>query len=198
MLIKVCGMKESDQIQELDERVDYLGFIFYEKSKRIVVSTPKVTQAKKVGVFVDASESEIRSTMEIHSLDAVQLHGNETAELCASLRKDIEVIKAFGIDQLFNFSKTDIYSDQVDYFLFDTKTVQHGGSGRKFDWSLLSNYKGSAPFLLSGGINPDSLESITSFSHPKFAGIDLNSGFEIEPGNKNTQEIIDFIKELEQ
>ena len=191
-------MKEDDQVLALDERVDYLGFIFYEQSKRFVVSTPKVTQAKKVGVFVDASESEIRSILEVHALDAVQLHGNETAELCAFLRKDIEVIKAFGIDKAFDFSKADIYSDQVDYLLFDTKTVQHGGSGRKFDWSLLSNYRGSTPFLLSGGINPESLESIKSFSHPKFAGIDLNSGFEIEPGNKNTQEIIDFIKELEQ
>lgn len=198
MLVKVCGMRLEEQVNELNENVDFLGFIFYEKSKRFVQSTPNVEQAQKVGVFVNASIEEIRQEIVRHSLDVAQLHGSETPEMCSELKEDVQVIKAFGVNDDFDFNQTEAYSGHVDYFLFDTKTKLHGGSGRQFDWSLLKKYVGQTPFILSGGINPASLSSLRSIWHPKFAGVDLNSGFENAPADKNINELKHFINELQQ
>ncbi|MDG1331441.1 MAG: phosphoribosylanthranilate isomerase [Crocinitomicaceae bacterium] len=197
MLIKVCGMQSAKQVAELDQIVDFIGFIFYEKSKRFVRSTPVVENALKTGVFVNAPVAEVNDCIENESLNVVQLHGNESPEMCANLTEKAKIIKAFGVDEGFNFNKTQAYAECVDYFLFDTRTKLHGGSGRQFDWSLLSNYDGSTPFFLSGGINPDALESIKKLEHPKLIGIDLNSGFEHAPGYKNISELHQFIKELQ-
>jgi len=100
------------------------------------------------------------------------------------------------MDEEFNFSTTEPYEGTVDYFLFDTKTKQHGGSGKKFDWEILEKYNGETPFFLSGGIGPDDAENIKQISHPKLAGVDLNSGFEDEPGLKNIEKLKQFIIEL--
>ena len=197
MLIKVCGMQSEEQVAELDGIVDFVGFIFYEKSKRFVRSTHHVGNASKVGVFVNPSIDEVHTCIQNELLDVVQLHGNESPEMCGLLKEKSQVIKAFGIDEDFDFSKTQAFAEHVDFFLFDTKTKQHGGSGEQFDWSLLSNYHGATPFFLSGGINPKALESLKYFKHPKLAGIDLNSGFENSPGDKNTSELKQFIKQLE-
>lgn len=196
MLIKVCGMRSEKQVTELAGLVDFVGFIFYEKSKRFVRSTSPVNDSLKVGVFVNESVDAVREHIREQSLDFVQLHGNESPQMCARLKDEVKIIKAFGVDEDFDFYKTQAYEECVDYFLFDTKTKLHGGSGRQFDWSLLSNYQGSIPFFLSGGINPKSIESLKNFSHPKLAGIDLNSGFEISPADKNITQLKQFIKEL--
>ncbi len=191
-------MRLEEQVSELDEIVDFLGFIFYEKSKRFVQSTPSVEQAQKVGVFVNASIDQIQSDIREHSLNTVQLHGSEPPELCALLKNDVQIIKAFGVNEDFDFTQTEAYSDHVDYFLFDTKSKDHGGSGKQFDWSLLSQYQGSTPFLLSGGIHPESLDLIQRISHPELAGVDLNSGFESAPADKNIKKLKQFIQELQQ
>ena len=93
-----------------------------------------------------------------------------------------------------DFEKTREYEGRVDYFLFDTRCEGYGGSGKRFDWSILTEYKGETPFLLSGGIRPENAEAIRNFRHPRFAGIDLNSGFEIEPGRYVTLTDDDFEK----
>jgi phosphoribosylanthranilate isomerase len=131
-------------------------------------------------------------------LDVVQLHGSETPETCQILKQESRVIKAFGVNEDFNFKQVRAYENHVDHFLFDTKTSLHGGSGRQFDWSILSKYKGSVPFLLSGGINPKSVEYLKNLNHPKLVGIDLNSGFENSPADKNIAELKQFIKQLRQ
>jgi phosphoribosylanthranilate isomerase len=118
--------------------------------------------------------------------------------MCEVLKKESTVIKAFGVNEDFDFSETNAYSAHVDYFLFDTKTPQHGGSGKQFDWSLLKKYSGETPFLLSGGITSESLQSIRSIWHSKFAGVDLNSGFENAPTDKNINELKQFINQLQQ
>jgi phosphoribosylanthranilate isomerase len=197
MLIKVCGMRSEKQVNEFDGIVDFIGFIFYEKSKRFVETTPATKSTSKVGVFVNASVEVIKTCIEEQSLDVVQLHGSESPEICAVLKQESKVIKAFGVDEDFDFTLTKSYEEHVDYFLFDTKTKLHGGSGIQFDWSLLSSYHGSTPFLLSGGINAESIESLRDFAHPRLVGIDLNSGFENSPGDKNIPELKQFIKELE-
>lgn len=196
MLIKVCGMREKDQVLNVEKMADFVGFIFFDKSERFVRETPIIEHAKKVGVFVNASLDEITRQIQIHSLDTVQLHGNETPELCAQIDPEISLIKAFGIEERFNFEDTRSYEDVVDFFLFDTKTPLHGGSGQQYDWSILSNYTGSVPFFLSGGIGPNSLAALQQFRHPQFAGIDLNSGFESSAANKDISLLQQFIEQL--
>lgn len=196
MLIKVCGMRAFEQVREIDGLADYVGFIFYEKSTRFVSMTPIVANAQKVGVFVNASFEEINKHITDHSLDVIQLHGNETPEFCAQFAPEVSIIKAFGVDSDFEFETTADYEAHVDVFLFDTKTPQHGGSGQQYDWSILSKYTGSTPFFLSGGIRTNSLNEIKSFEHPRFAGVDLNSGFENSPANKDIPRLKQFIEQL--
>ncbi len=189
-------MRSAKQVQKIEGVVDYIGFIFYENSTRFVNTTPVVANALKVGVFVNASFEEINRRIMGHSLDVIQLHGHETPEFCSQFTPDISVIKAFGIDDQFNFNTTLNYESYVDFFLFDKKTPNHGGSGQQYDWSILSRYEGTTPFFLSGGLQSSSVEALSNFQHPKFAGIDLNSGFEHSPGNKNISELNEFIEQI--
>ena len=160
VLIKVCGMREPDNIREiLTLDPDFLGLIFYPKSSRYVTSPTIINNirfgqnTKKTGVFVNATEDEIMQKVKLYELQAVQLHGEESVVLCRSLRnKGVLVLKAFQIYAAEDFEDTLLYNDQVDYFLFDTKTASYGGSGSKFDWSLLDAYHGNTPFFLSGEI----------------------------------------------
>lgn len=199
MKVKVCGINDLDVMGNLEKiaSIDFLGFIFYEESKRFVkISLPEIKVKNRVGVFVNETESFIKEKIKQYDLDFVQLHGNESAEFCRRIKKNIPVIKAFGVDSNFAFSILNQFVDAVDYFLFDTKTEKHGGSGVKFNWNLLSNYTLTTPFFLSGGISPNDVSEIKKLSHPAFYGLDLNSGFELEPGIKDVEKVNTFIKEL--
>jgi phosphoribosylanthranilate isomerase len=199
MIIKVCGLKDDNQIFQLDQlpAVNWLGSIFYEKSKRYVPSCSKfITSSKKVGVFVNDIMTNIVEKADRNKLDILQLHGSESPEECLNLKQFYTVVKAFGIDEDFDFDQLKKFESAVDYFLFDTKTIHHGGSGKRFNWDLLKQYNLSVPFLLSGGINPNSVQDLLNFKHPSFAGIDLNSGFENAPADKNIEKIKNFIEDL--
>lgn len=180
---------------------DYMGFIFYERSPRYAPAldlsalSPTV---RRVGVFVDAPLTEILSTAERYGLDALQLHGAEAPETCQTLRgRGYEVIKAFGIESAEDFARTALYEDSCDLFLFDTRTPNHGGSGRRFDWRTLGAYNGNVPFLLSGGITEADTEELLTVNHPLFYGVDLNSRFEVSPGVKDVEKLERFIKNLQ-
>ena len=179
---------------------DYIGFIFYDKSKRFVTDFPQIeipSTTKKVGVFVNESIDEIIDKVIKYKLDFVQLHGNETPEYCGKLAKQkIKIIKAFSVDEDFNFDLTLPFEEQVSLFLFDTKGKEYGGNGVKFNWELLQNYKGKKLFLLSGGVTKNDAEEIKKFKHPALLGIDINSGFELEPALKNIYEIKEFKSRL--
>lgn len=199
MLIKVCGMTDTEEIERLDQSgmATMMGFIFYSGSKRYIPETlHTLVHTKKVGVFVNASEEEILEKISKNLLDIVQLHGKESPALCKSIRKHAQVIKAFGINSSFNLDSVGDYEGVADLFLFDTATSDHGGSGKTFNWTLLDEYRGTTPFLLSGGIGKDQLNPLLHFNHPKFAGIDINSKFETAPGRKNITEIEAFINQL--
>lgn len=124
-----------------------------------------------------------------YHLDIVQLHGNESPVMIDNLRrtidpdirKGIKIMKAISVKYEEDIKRCNDYEGYVDYFLFDTKTPLKGGSGEKFDWSVLQAYDGPTPFLLSGGIGPDDVERVRDFNHPRCIGIDLNSKFEKEP-----------------
>ncbi len=199
MLIKVCGLKNKAQIETLDKmnEIDFLGFIFYERSKRHVNKIGgTISKSKKVGVFVNEKIDQIGKIALECELDILQLHGNETPEMCSKLKSQYTIIKAFGMDDSFDFKELYEYQTVVDYFLFDTKTSNYGGSGKLFDWSMLEQYTLNIPFLLSGGLNPHSLEAIRNIKHPAFAGIDINSGFENAPADKNIDLIQQFVTQL--
>lgn len=193
MFIKVCGMRSAEQIAQLDGLVEFLGFIYYPGSKRKVTVAPPSNHVKRVGVFVNACVEVIRSTVLRDRLDYVQLHGEESPEFALRIKKFAGVIKAFGVDPDFDFDQLQAYADSVDYFLFDTPCLSHGGSGRAFQWEILENYKGDVPFFLSGGLSPALLPDLLRFQHPRCVGLDLNSRFELSPGQKNIPLLIQFI-----
>ena len=191
--IKVCGMKHLENIQAVDKLgVDYLGFIFYPKSKRdaSLVSPDDLlhVKAKKVGVFVNESFEFINKKVKTYKLQTVQLHGDETPELCKLLKEQgLEIFKVFSVGESFNFKQLEPYKKHVDYFLFDTKGKERGGNGVTFDWSLLESYDNEVPVILSGGLNSDNVESAKSIKKLKLYALDLNSGFEVEPGLKDVK-----------
>lgn len=202
MIVKVCGMRDPDNIRQTETAgADWIGFICYHKSPRYVSHTPAYLpqKAKRVGVFVNAPFDELIRRAKELQLDYVQLHGNESPALCQSLHNEgLGVIKVFAVHSLSDLKQTEAYESCCDYYLFDTPCPQYGGSGKQFDWSLLSHYQGSIPFLLSGGLRPDSLAALSHFRHSQWAGIDLNSGFEIQPAMKDTTLLQNFISQFKQ
>lgn len=203
MLIKVCGMREPDNIEDVDGLgVDMIGFVFYKLSPRFVPARPSYlpVNAKRVGVFVNAPYYYINDCISRFGLDFVQLHGDETPDYCREIRhlavSPVKLIKAVSITGSADIEKASAYADYVDYLLFEPRCTLRGGSGKKFDWSILDNYTGNCPFLLSGGLGPDDADIIKSFNHPRMAGIDLNSRFELSPAYKDVQALRQFLKDL--
>ena len=206
MKLKICGMKNSDNILEIAQLLpDYFGFIFWKKSARffngIIPEIPK--SILKVGVFVDAHFDEIISKIEKYNLDLIQLHGNESAEYCKKLYdSNVKIIKAFSINSDFDFEILKEYESVCDYFLFDTKGKLPGGNGTTFDWKLLEKYYLEKPFFLSGGIGLEQITKLKEFKKTKIAqyciAIDVNSKFESEPGIKKEKELSEFKKILDE
>ncbi|MDR3062414.1 MAG: phosphoribosylanthranilate isomerase [Dysgonamonadaceae bacterium] len=204
MKIKVCGMKYPGNIKELSAlQPDYMGFIFYEKSKRyagdldpdILLSLPGTIG--KTGVFVNEDPDRIIKNTKKFFIKTIQLHGEETPDLCRYLKKTgLEVIKAIPVLNEGDVQQAYLYVHCCDYLLFDTKTPLHGGSGEQYDWKILENYKGETPFFLSGGIGMEDIPRILSFCHPGFYGVDVNSKFEEDGISKNTFLLNDFIGRL--
>ena len=217
MKLKVCGMKYVENIQQVAIlQPDYLGFIFYEKSKRnfegIIPDLPK--EIKKAGVFVNELPEIVVSLTEEYGLNMLQLHGDESLEyiqrLITIFKESIaekkphlkykmpELVKVFGIKDGFDFEILKPYESLVDFFLFDTKGKERGGNGITFDWSILKNYKLTKPFFLSGGIGLDEVSEIKklqALNLPIYA-LDVNSKFEIEAGLKSVKNIEKFKKNL--
>lgn len=205
MKVKVCGLRESDDILALaGSGADYLGFIFFGGSPRCAsyaldAETLRLLprNIRKTGVFVDASPEEIRETAAQCGLDTIQLHGAETPEDCLALREDFRVIRAFRVDEAFDFDKeTSPYLDACDLLLFDAAGEMAGGNGLSFDWSWLSRYNGHLPFFLAGGIASHHAAGLLALEHPQLYGVDINSRFEIYPGKKNTELVKRFIRSL--
>ena len=193
-------MKYADNIRALDQlKPDMTGFIFHHTSPRYVEKLPEYmpSSSLRIGVFVNSDTDYILYKVSEFGLNLVQLHGNESPEQCRAIRsKGIDIIKAFSLKTADADTITAPYDGLCRYYLFDTPCPAYGGSGKTFDWTLTQSYHGNTPFLLSGGIRPESLEQILSFCHPSFAGIDINSGFETAPGLKDTEAIAKFIKRL--
>jgi phosphoribosylanthranilate isomerase len=203
---KVCGMRHPENIAALTAlQPDYMGFIFYEQSKRFVgnldreVMKSLPSYIKSTGVFVNENLEELVATAKANQLKALQLHGSESPEYCSQLRlklPGVELIKAFGVNESFNFDVLVPYLNQVDYFLFDTQTEAHGGSGKTFDWKLLNQYEFQKPYFLSGGIGLEQVTQITEIMDPRLYAIDVNSRFETEPALKDIEQLKTFKNQL--
>ncbi len=223
MVIKVCGMRDAQNIREVSQLgVDMIGMVFYPKSPRYVemqsshagiipdyvkedINIKSAKSPARVGVFVDDMVQNIVTRVVNYHLDYVQLHGNEPREMCENLRltldpdirPGIKIIKAISVSDASDIQKYKEYVGAVDLFLFDTKCKTVGGSGQQFDWQVLEQYDGEIPFLLSGGIGPEDASRLHAFHHPKCIGIDLNSRFEIEPGVKDVEKLKGFLNEMQ-
>ncbi|MBB3701211.1 phosphoribosylanthranilate isomerase [Flammeovirga yaeyamensis] len=197
---KVCGMRDQKNIYDvLTLEPDYMGFIMYPPSSRFIEREDvsfleekwsNDIQTKRVGVFVNEEKQTILDFAKKYHFDVIQLHGKETPELCQSLKeKGFEVFKVFGIKDEFNFEVLKPYEAFVDYFLFDTKSPKHGGTGETFDWGVLEQYNSTKPFLLSGGLSLENIKNIRKLDHLPCKGIDVNSKFEISPALKDVEQL---------
>ena len=204
MRIKVCGLKQPENIKAVAAlKPDYMGFICYDRTPRYIDTLSVDVLATipgsihKTGVFVNEIAEAISSLIDQYGFDTIQLHGDESPEFAAAFKGRVTVIKAFGVDNDFDFSKLNAYAGHVDYFMFDTKTSIYGGSGKTFNWNILNKYTLDTPFFLSGGISLDNIEEVKNITHSQFCAVDLNSRFEDEPGLKNIQKLekaFDIIK----
>jgi phosphoribosylanthranilate isomerase len=197
-MIKVCGMREAENIREVEALgIDMMGFIFWPKSGRYVSEQPEYlpTKCQRVGVFVDEDPGLVKRIANSYGLDYVQLHGSESPAYIFQLG-GLHVIKAFNIATVEDLEQTKTYEGLVDYFLFDAKGKSVGGNGEKFNWNVLDAYQGSTPFLLSGGIGPDDATRVNAFYHPNCIGIDLNSRFELAPGLKDVNALRRFVNDI--
>jgi len=207
MNIKVCGITEMKQLQQLDGLdIDFAGLIFYKESPRYMGDKIKGKDLKKAdfdlkktGVFVNPGLIDVLDAIDEYGLDVVQLHGEESPEMCEDISSEVEVIKAFLVTEGANIDKMVAAYDAVcDYYLFDTGGLKEsfGGTGQQFDWSLLSKARIEKPFFLSGGISVEDAPRVKAFSHPDLFGVDINSCFETAPGVKDMKQILQFRQAL--
>lgn len=186
-------MREASNMEELALLpIDYMGFIFYEKSVRYTATLPRVAippNIKKTGVFVNADKAFIDNKI-AQGLQAVQLHGHESPVLCQQLKEEnVEVIKAIGVAPDMDWEILAPYTEAVDYFLFDTSSPQHGGTGRSFDWCILESYPYAVPYFLSGGLDLSNIPTALAIIDERLKGLDINSKFEIKPGLKDINKL---------
>lgn len=206
MIIKVCGMREADNVRQLTEAEapDLMGLIFYEKSPRYAdrsnadLNFFKGLQIPKVGVFVDAEIENILQSINDFGLDYVQLHGSESVAFIQKLKKlsRVRIIKVVKVGAEIDWEGLRPFEPLVDLFLFDTQTNKFGGSGVQFDWTVLESYPLQKGFLLSGGVDEGSVEAIEALASkvPLLLGVDINSRFETSPGVKDTAKVQRFLK----
>ena len=201
-LVKVCGLTRPDNIIDVAKSApDFMGFIFYKLSVRCVTDYSVFKYVPqgipKVAVFVNEKIDIVADVCKTYGFNTVQLHGNESVDYCTALKitYGLQIIKAFGISPDFNFDQLTMYAPVCDYFLFDTKAVSYGGSGKKFDWYMLDAYKLNKPYFISGGIDTSDALLINMMDN-NCIGADINSRFETEPGIKNSVKVENFIKQI--
>ena len=203
VLIKVCGMRDAENIREVEQAgPDWMGFILWPGSPRYVSQVPDYMpkRCQRVGVFFNPTLEWVADCARAFGLHMIQLHGAEQPEFCQEVRRQTgcRIIKALSVASTSDMTRALPYCTppSADYLLFDTPSACVGGSGRRFEWSLLDAYSGPLPFLLSGGIGPDDAARIKAFAHPRCIGIDINSRFETSPAVKDVRAVKNFIQEI--
>ena len=209
MKLKVCGLTKLDQIQELISlKVDFLGFIFYEKSPRYVLNhlnlkeISKIPHAGKVGVFVNETIENVIDFSVKANLNFIQLHGDEDDHYIANLKNNLpNQIKMIKVIRIGNQTSEELQKNinqqpsTINYLLFDTDSKAFGGTGKTFDWKILNEVEISIPYFLSGGISLENVHQIPTINTQPFS-LDINSKFELEPGIKDLEKIKQLYEKL--
>ena len=209
MKLKVCGLTKLDQIQELISlEVDFLGFIFYEKSPRYVLNhlnlkeISEIPHAGKVGVFVNETIENVIDFSVKANLNFIQLHGDEDDHYIANLKNNLpNQIKMIKVIRIGNQTSEELQKNinqqpsTINYLLFDTDSKAFGGTGKTFDWKILNEVEISIPYFLSGGISLENVHQIPTINTQPFS-FDINSKFELEPGIKDLIKIKQLYEKL--
>lgn len=209
MKLKVCGLTKLDQIQELISlKVDFLGFIFYEKSPRYVLNhlnlkeISKIPHAGKVGVFVNETIENVIDFSVKANLNFIQLHGDEDDHYIANLKNNLpNQIKMIKVIRIGNQTSEELQKNinqqpsTINYLLFDTDSKAFGGTGKTYDWKILNEVEISIPYFLSGGISLENVHQIPILNTQPFS-LDINSKFELEPGIKDLEKIKQLYEKL--
>lgn len=209
MKLKVCGLTKLDQIQELISlKVDFLGFIFYEKSPRYVLNhlnlkeISEIPHAGKVGVFVNETIENVIDFSVKANLNFIQLHGDEDDHYIANLKNNLpNQIKMIKVIRIGNQTSEELQKNinqqpsTINYLLFDTDSKAFGGTGKTYDWKILNEVEISIPYFLSGGISLENVHQIPTINTQPFS-LDINSKFELEPGIKDLEKIKQLYEKL--
>ncbi|MBD2579661.1 phosphoribosylanthranilate isomerase [Oscillatoria sp. FACHB-1406] len=206
MRVKICGITRADQgcaIARLGATA--LGFICVPSSPRYIpldalqeVTRALPTRVDRIGVFADASIAEICHAVARSGLTGVQLHGKESPDFCRKLRQalpDIEAIKALKIKTSESLALAEAYRDCTDGLLLDAYHPQQlGGTGQTLDWDAIATFNSPLPWFLAGGLNPDNITEALEQLKPN--GIDLSSGVERSPGDKDLTRVAKLFERL--
>lgn len=208
-LVKICGLTDGDAVDAaIEGGADMLGFVFFPKSPRNIAPEavaelldpvpPEVREdVEIVGLFVDPTDAEIDAVFRHVRLDVIQLHGQETPERVEAIRQEfaVEVIKAIGVSEPADLTAAEPYVGVADYLLFDAKPPRDadrpGGNATAFPWAIMTGWTADGPWLLAGGLTPDTVaEAIKTAQAP---GVDVSSGVEKAPGEKDPAKIEAFL-----
>ena len=207
MIFKICGLKKKESLICCEEnKVDFFGMIFYEKSPRninideakILTNMSKKFKIKPVGVFVNHNINDLKDIIITLDLKYIQLHGDENQSYINEIKKQfsLKIIKKISIKKTEDLHIINNYKN-IDYLLFDYKPNTNelpGGNSKSFDWNLLKEKKIDIPWFISGGINQDNIKKLQNILNPH--GIDLSSGVEGSKGVKSNNKINNLFKKF--
>ncbi|MDH6064207.1 phosphoribosylanthranilate isomerase [Umezakia ovalisporum] len=206
MRVKICGITQPQQsVAIANLGATALGFICVSTSPRYV-TTQQIRAAvaqlppniDRIGVFANRTIAEIRQIVMDSGLTGVQLHGEEPPEFCSLLRQNlanVEIIKAFRVRSLEHLAQASNYTEHIDTLLLDAYHPQQlGGTGHTLDWQMLQQFQPSCPWLLAGGLSPDNV--LAALNQVKPDGIDLSSGVELKPGDKDLDQVALLFEKL--
>jgi phosphoribosylanthranilate isomerase len=208
--VKICGLKTPEALDvALDAGADMVGFVFFSPSPRNVghhaarVLGERVRgRAKKVALSVDANNEQLSAVIEALKPDLLQLHGKETPERVATVRSHfgLPVIKALPIAERADLSPVRLFDKVADWLIFDARpprdATRPGGLGRSFDWRLLEDLRAGVPYMLSGGLEPGNVAEALRIT--RAPAVDVSSGVERAPGEKDFDKIRAFIQAARQ
>lgn len=205
--VKICGVRTADALKAaVDAGADFIGLVFHAPSPRYI--EPENAAAllknlpghiKAVGVVVDPGDAFLDDILAAAPLDMLQLHGRETPGRVKEIKRrtGLPVIKAFPVKNKKDLDHVNKYNQAADWFLFDARPEDaslRGGTGKTFDWTLLEGRRFARPWMLSGGLNASNVQGATSTLDPQ--AVDISSGVESAPGQKDITKISRFINSV--
>ncbi len=204
--VKICGLSDPESVDAaIESGADYLGFVFFENSPRHVAAGHVAVLTEdipddifKVGLFVNPTDDALDQVLSHLRLDYLQLHGDESPQRIDEIRQNcgLPVIKAIGVAEAQDVASASQFTAHADMLLFDAKPPANvdrpGGNAESFQWDLMPKYRGALPWLLAGGLTPENVAQAIKTAHA--SGVDVSSGVESAPGQKDPDLIKAFIK----